>query len=210
MVSYARGYVPCCHLLRRGGHGGFHSHRERGCGSGNAHGYGVYQIAVPVFVIVNMGMFMGVLQADGVFHHQNSCNNHDGEPRIELDTRALIQQQDTEDHTQKGSDGVISTGLGGTQILLGFDVKTGWPIFLCLRWGSKARPEQSEGIKQFGGLFCRAWENPTDFRRIPEECGWNLHTSDAEKHCYGRNFEKSHKKTHIVCERRNHLIFPMT
>lgn len=84
---------------------------------------GVYQIAVPVFVIVNMGMFMGVLQADGVFHHQNSCNNHDGEPHIELDTRALIQQQDTEDHTQKGSDGVISTGLGGTQILLGFGVK---------------------------------------------------------------------------------------
>ena len=84
---------------------------------------GVYQIAVPVLVIVNMGMLVGVLQADGVFHHQNGCNNHDGESYIELNSGSLVQQQDTEDDTQEGSDGVIGTGLGGTQILLGFDVK---------------------------------------------------------------------------------------
>ena len=84
---------------------------------------GVYQIAVPVFVIVNVGMFMGMLQADGVFYHQNSCNNHDGESHIELDAGTLVQQQDTEDDTQEGSDGVIGTGLGSTQILLGFDVE---------------------------------------------------------------------------------------
>ena len=84
---------------------------------------GVYPIAVPVLVGVNMGMLMGVLQTNGVFHHQDSCNNHDGESHIELDTGPLVQQQDTEDDTQEGSDGVIGTGLGGTQILLSFDVK---------------------------------------------------------------------------------------
>ena len=65
---------------------------------------GVHQIAVPVLMGVNMGMFMGMLQADGVFHHQNSCNNHDGESHIELDAGSLVQQQDTEDDTQEGSD----------------------------------------------------------------------------------------------------------
>lgn len=84
---------------------------------------GVYQIAVPVFVGVNMSVFMSVLQADSVCHHQNSCNNHDDQTHIELNAGSLVQQQDTEDDTQEGSDGVVSTGLGGTQILLGFDVK---------------------------------------------------------------------------------------
>ena len=84
---------------------------------------GVNQIAVPVLMGVNMGMFMGMLQADGVFHHQNRCKDHNGEAHIELNTGPLVQQQDTESHTQEGSDGVVSTGLGGTQILLGFDVK---------------------------------------------------------------------------------------
>ena len=79
---------------------------------------GVYQIAVPVFVGVSMVMFMGMLKTDGIFHHQNSCNNHDGESHIELDAGSFVQQQDTEDNTQEGSDGVIGTGLGSTQILL--------------------------------------------------------------------------------------------
>ena len=74
---------------------------------------GVYQIAVPVFGGVSMVMFMGMLKIDGIFHHQNSCNNHDGESHIELDAGSLVQQQDTEDHTQEGSDGVIRAGLGG-------------------------------------------------------------------------------------------------
>ena len=84
---------------------------------------GVYQIAVPVLVIVNVGMFMGMLQADGVFYHQDRGNNHDGEAHIELNTGPLIQQQDTEYHTQERCNGVPGTGLGSTQILLGFDVK---------------------------------------------------------------------------------------
>ena len=84
---------------------------------------GVNQISMTVLVGMHMGMFMGMLQADGVFHHQNSCNNHDGESYIELNAGSLVQQQDTEDDTQEGSDGVVSTGLGGTQILLGFDVE---------------------------------------------------------------------------------------
>ena len=84
---------------------------------------GVYQIAVPVFVIVNVGMFMGVLQSDGVFYHQNRGNNHDGEPHIELNTGPLIQKQHSEGYTQKRCDGVPGTGLCSTQILLGFDVE---------------------------------------------------------------------------------------
>lgn len=50
----------------------------------------VYQIAVPVLVGVNMGMLVGVLQANGVFHHQNSCNDHNAEAHIELNTGPLI------------------------------------------------------------------------------------------------------------------------
>jgi len=84
---------------------------------------GVYQISMTVLVGMHMGMFMGMLQANGVFHHQNSCNNHDGEAHIKLNAGALVQQQDTEDHTQERRDGVVGTGFGGTQILLGFDVK---------------------------------------------------------------------------------------
>ena len=84
---------------------------------------GMYQISMPMLVIVHMGMFMGVLQSDGIFHHQNCCNNHDDQTHIELDTGAFVQQQDTEYHTQKGCDGVIGAGLGSTQLLLGFDVK---------------------------------------------------------------------------------------
>ena len=86
-------------------------------------GMGVYQTAMPVLVGVSMGMFMGVLRADGVFHHQDSCDNHNDEAHIELDAGTLIQQQDAEDHTQEGGDGVIGAGVGGAQILLGFDVK---------------------------------------------------------------------------------------
>ena len=84
---------------------------------------GVYQIAVPVLVIVNMGMLMSVLQADGVFHHQNGCKDHNDQTYMELNAGALVQQQDTEGYTQEGCDGVVGTGLGSTQILLGFDVK---------------------------------------------------------------------------------------
>ena len=109
---------------------------------------GVCHIAVPVFMIVNVGMFMGVLQADGVFHHQNSCNNHDGESHIELDAGSLVQQQDTEDDTQEGSDGVIGTGLGGTQILLGFDVKVDAEAV-----GYKTQQENCQNPAKTGDLF---------------------------------------------------------
>ena len=34
-------------------------------------------------------------------------------------------------------------------------------VFFLLRWRDlKARPEQSEGKEQSGGLFLRAWESP--------------------------------------------------
>ena len=86
-------------------------------------GMGVYQTAMPVFMGVDMGMFMGVLQTDGVLDHKDRCKDHDDQTHIELNTRMLVQQQDTEGYTKEGSDGVIGTGLGGTQVFLGFDIK---------------------------------------------------------------------------------------
>ena len=40
---------------------------------------GMHQITMPVFVGVNMSVFMGVLQADGILDHENGCNDHNGE-----------------------------------------------------------------------------------------------------------------------------------
>ena len=75
---------------------------------------GVYQIAMPVLVGVYMGMFMGMLQTDGVFHHQNRCQDHNGEAHIELNAGTLIQQHNPKGHPQKGRDGVIGAGFGST------------------------------------------------------------------------------------------------
>ena len=60
---------------------------------------GMYQITMPVFVGVHMRMLMGVLKADGIFHHQNGCNDHNGESHIELNTGPLIQKQHSEGNT---------------------------------------------------------------------------------------------------------------
>ena len=78
--------------------------------------------------------------------------------------------------------------------------KSGYPIrgdrnFLCLRWDSKARPERSEGIKQSGGLFYRAWGSPSNSRRIRYGCGLNLNMSDAEKALVRAHFSKSPIRT---------------
>lgn len=45
-------------------------------------GMGVYQISMPVLMGVGMGMLVGVLQRDGVFHHQDGGNDHNGEANI--------------------------------------------------------------------------------------------------------------------------------
>ena len=73
--------------------------------------------------------------------------------------------------------------------------------FFVQRWDSKARPERSEGIKQSGGLFYRAWESPSTFRRIPEGCEWKLNMSDNEKVLVRRTFLKS-----LDLERFFHII----
>lgn len=78
---------------------------------------------VPMLMGVNMGMLMGVLQTDGIPDHKNRRNDHDGEAHIELDAGTLVQQEHSKGHTQERCDGIISAGLGGTQILLGSDVE---------------------------------------------------------------------------------------
>ena len=70
------------------------------------------------------------------------------------------------------------------------DTPLGYPVFLRLRWDSKARPERSEGIKQSRGLFYRAWESPLNLRRIRNGCGSNSNMSGAEKVLVQRTFSK--------------------
>ena len=67
--------------------------------------------------------------------------------------------------------------------------------FFVQRWDSKARPEQSEGTKQSGGLFGRAWESPSNSIHIRYGCGLNLNMSDAEKALVRAHFSKSPIRT---------------
>ena len=117
-------------------------------------GMSVYQTAMPVFVGVNMVMFMGVLQADSVLDHKNGCKDHNDEAHIERNAGTLVQQQDTESHTQEGRDGVIGTGLGSTQILLGFDVKVDAEAI-----GNEAQQENCQNPAKPGNLFSNHQSN---------------------------------------------------
>ena len=57
-----------------------------------------------------MGMFMGVLQADGIFHHQNSGNDHNGEAHIELDAGNLFPDYQSDHQTAKAGEGTLDGG----------------------------------------------------------------------------------------------------
>jgi len=80
--------------------------------------------------------------------------------------------------------------------------------FFVQRWDSKARPEQSEGTKQSGGLFGRAWESPSNSRRIRYGCGLNLNMSDAEKALVRAHFSKSPIRT-LAPKKRGYLWYPL-
>ena len=83
----------------------------------------VGQVPVAVFMAVDMGMHMGVLQGDGVLHHQHRGNRHNSQAPVELNARPLSQQEHTEGHPQEGGNGVVGAGFGGPQVLLGLDVE---------------------------------------------------------------------------------------
>ena len=84
---------------------------------------GVNQIAVAVFVTVDMGMIMGVLEGNGILHHQHCCGGHDDKANPELHTGPLPQQERTKHHAQKRGDGIVGACFGSTQIFLRLDIK---------------------------------------------------------------------------------------
>ena len=84
---------------------------------------GVNQIAVAMFMAVDMSMLVGVLQGNGILDHQNRGGDHDGKTQIELSCGPLAQHQHAKNNAQEGSDGIVGAGFGGSQILLGADVE---------------------------------------------------------------------------------------
>ena len=84
---------------------------------------GMNGITVAVFVGMGVGMLVGVLQFNGVFNHKIGADDHHNQGNIELNGRSLTQHQHTECHAKKRSDGIVSAGFGGSQILLSHHVK---------------------------------------------------------------------------------------
>lgn len=50
---------------------------------------GMDSISMAVFMGMDMGMFMGVLQFNGVFNHKVGADNHHNQGGIELDCRSF-------------------------------------------------------------------------------------------------------------------------
>ena len=82
----------------------------------------VDQVAVAVRVGMGVGVFMCVLQRNGVLDHQHGCGDHQRKPEEEAESRLFSKQKSPEQHPQKGGDRILCTGFGGAQILLRFDV----------------------------------------------------------------------------------------
>ena len=54
---------------------------------------GMQQITMPVRMIVDMGMFVGVLQGNGGLDHQHCGNYHNGKANVELHSRPFSNPQ---------------------------------------------------------------------------------------------------------------------
>ena len=76
---------------------------DMGVGMNMAVGMGVDQVAMAMFKVVGVAVGMGVLQADGILHHQHRCGDHNGQAPIEPDTGPLPQQGHAEGHPRKGA-----------------------------------------------------------------------------------------------------------
>ena len=85
-------------------------------GVGMLVGMGHAVMGVLMGMLVGMGMFvfMVVLQMNGVFHHQNRRDDHDGKSHKKLYAYRFAGQEETESHAQEGGDGIVGAGLGGT------------------------------------------------------------------------------------------------
>ena len=84
---------------------------------------GMDSIAMTMLVSMGVGMFMGVLQFNGVFDHEVSADDHHSQGNIELDCRSFAQKQQTEYHPEERGNGVVSARLCCSQFLLRHDVK---------------------------------------------------------------------------------------
>ena len=56
--------------------GGFILPMDMGMGVDMRMGMGMHQIAMAMLVAVEVGMFMGVLQSNGILYHQRSGKDH--------------------------------------------------------------------------------------------------------------------------------------
>lgn len=85
-----------------------------------------FMLMLMVFTILTMNMsmrmcvdiFVGVLQFNRIFNHEISTDDHHHQSDIKSDSRSFAPNQHSEGHSQERCDGIISTGLGYTQILL--------------------------------------------------------------------------------------------
>ena len=86
-------------------------------------GVGVNQIPVGMKMGMGVGMVVGVLQGDGVLHHQHRGADHNQKTNIEGKIRLLPEQHHAEQHPKEGGKGIVGAGFGSPQLLLGLNVK---------------------------------------------------------------------------------------
>ena len=109
---------------------------------------GMDLIPVAVFVGVGVAVLVGMLQADGILHHQNRGGDHYGKTQIKLHAGPFPQQGHAEEYAQEGGDGIVGTGFGGTQAGLGLDIEIDAEAV-----GHKAQQQDCAQESKTGELF---------------------------------------------------------
>ena len=65
-------------------------------------GMGVDKVPAGMLVAVGVGMLMGMMETNGVPHHQHSGADHNRQAQIKLQPRTLSQQHHTQHYAKKG------------------------------------------------------------------------------------------------------------
>lgn len=131
-------------------------------------GMAVDQITVPVLVAMDVAVWMGVLQGDGVFHHEHRSQQENCQGDIKLQAGMLSQQQHTECDTEEWGNGIVGTGLRRTQIFLCPDIKgNAQPI------GDKAQQHNAGTPDQAGPGLAEQYGNDQTAQagKAPFDCG---------------------------------------
>ncbi len=83
----------------------------------------VHQLPMPVLVGMDVDVLMGMLQTDGILHHQHGCRDHNHKANIKLRPRPLAQQKHAKGSTQEWGYGIVGAGFRRPQFFLRLNIK---------------------------------------------------------------------------------------